>query len=319
MNKNVETIISKIKEHDKIAFFHHNNIDGDSFSCSYGLLLAVKKAFPNKKLVWVCDEEEMRINFPWLAYDKSVVAKEIDNTYLAIIGDTSSINKVVNYDQLEKAKEIICFDHHQNDINIKHDFFWKDSTLPASSLQAIEIAMNLGVELNEEIAFNLSIGVLTDTGNFTYSLGDSRPVKAFSQMLEYISNEKMDFFWNNMRRKTMRDIDVERFFFDNLKFDGKVAYVVFDKKDTEAFSDINFKLKIHSIGNIEGYPIWAVFVIEAGEDHDRCKLHFRSNGPNVSSVAIEYNGGGHIRAAGAKVRYSETTISDVLKKLNNLA
>lgn len=319
MNKELELIINEIKNNDKIAIFNHNNIDGDSFSCSYGLLLAIKKTFPEKEVVWVLDQEEMKKNFTWLKVNQAYCVDDIDSSYLAIIGDTSSMNKVSQYDKLIKANKIICFDHHQNDINIKHDIFWKNSDLPASTIQAIEIAKELNVDFDEEIAFNLMIGLLTDTGNFQYSLGNHIPVQYFAEMLKFISNDTMDNFWRNMRKRTVRDIEVEKFFYENIKFEGKVAYVVFNEEDTAKFADINFKLKIYSIGNIENYPIWAIFVKETHNNHVDLKLHFRSNGPNVSKIAIDLGGGGHIRAAGAKIKYSENVIEKILENLNKLA
>lgn len=311
-------IVEKIKEAKKLAIFHHNNIDGDSWSCSYGLLLALKLRFPEKEIVWVADEEDLKHNFPWLSYDSSVVVTEIDASYTAIIGDTASQVKLTQYDQLIKAKEILCFDHHRNPIDIKHNIFWSEPTYPASSIQAFEIAEALGVEFNEEIAFNMLLGILTDTGNFAYSLANTKPVETFVKLLKYVSNEKMDFFWTSLRRRTMRDIEVEKFFLENLKFDGKVAYVYFNLKDASQFSDVNFKVKIHSIGNIEKFPIWAIFVEAEQDNKTYLKLHFRSNGPEVSKVAIAHGGGGHIRAAGAKVVLEDKTLETVLRELNEL-
>lgn len=311
-------IVEKIKAANKIAIFHHNNIDGDSWSCSYGLLLALKARFPEKHIVWVADEEDLKQNFPWLDYDKNVVVSDIDSSYIAIIGDTASEAKLTHYEQLLKAKEILCFDHHRNPIDIKHDVFWSEPTYPASSIQAYEIAEALDVPFNQDIAFNMLLGILTDTGNFAYSLANTKPVETFAKLLKYVSNEKMDSFWTQLRRKTMRDIEVEKFFLENLKFDGKVAYVYFDLKSSEAFSDVNFKIKIHSIGNIENYPIWAIFVEADQEGKKVLKLHFRSNGPEVSKVAIAHGGGGHIRAAGAKVPLEDRTLETVLQELNEL-
>lgn len=311
-------IIERIKASDKLAIFHHNNIDGDSWSSSYGLLLALKSKFPNKQIVWVANKEDLAHNFKWLPYDESVVVTEIDNTFTAIIGDTASEIKLDYYDQMLKAKEILCFDHHRNQIDIKHDVFWSEPTYPASAIQAFEIAKALDVQFNEEIAFNLLLGILTDTGNFSYSLANPKPVQAFAELLQYVSNEKMDFFWTNLRRRTLRDVEVEKFFLENLKFDGKVAYVYFTKHDAAQFADVNFKIKIHEIGNIEKYPIWAIFVEAEQEGKTYLKLHFRSNGPEVSKVAIAHGGGGHIRAAGAKVILEEHTFRNVLKELNNL-
>ena len=42
-------------------------------------------------------------------------------------------------------------------------------------MQAFEIVKSLDVTLDEESSFFLLIGLLTDTGNFTFSLADSLP------------------------------------------------------------------------------------------------------------------------------------------------
>ncbi|RTZ68772.1 MAG: hypothetical protein DSZ21_01130 [Tenericutes bacterium] len=53
----IDKIISLIEQNDKIAIFHHKRPDGDSISSSYGLLLALQKKYPNKKIVYLADEE----------------------------------------------------------------------------------------------------------------------------------------------------------------------------------------------------------------------------------------------------------------------
>lgn len=314
----INQIIEKIKEYNKITIFNHSNIDGDSWSCSYGLLLALKKKFPNKQIVWFADEEDLAKNFGWLHYDKSIVTNEVTSDSLVIIGDTCSISKLPFHEEMIKGKELICFDHHRNANELNTSIFWSEPTYPASAIQAYEIAKALEVEFDEQIAFNLLIGLLTDTGNFSYSLANPKPVLAYAELLKFVTNEKMDFFWSSLRRRTMRDIEVEKFFLSNLKFDGRVAYVYFDLQDAQAFDDVNFKIKIHSIGNIEKFPIWAIFVEVKEHDKIMVKLHFRSNGPEVSKVAIAHGGGGHIRAAGAKIEYTPHMLSSILKELNEL-
>lgn len=311
----IAKIIQMISKHDKIAIFHHNNIDGDSLSCSYGLLLALKEKWPAKKIVWIVNEAEMAKNFPFFTYDKKVVKTSIDNSYLAIIGDTAAEKQVFNYPELIKATKIICFDHHQNDINIKHDLFWSEPNYSASALQAIEIIEHLDIKLNEEIALALMIGIITDTGNFAYSLNDPKPPQYFAKLLTHISQAKMDWWWNNFRARTLNDIEITKVFYENLKFKEHVAYVVFDQKLSKRFQDVNFKIKISNIANIVGYPIWCLFVYE----DDILKIHLRSNGPDVSKLAITYGGGGHIRAAGAKVAKDKIAIDKIVTSLNEIA
>lgn len=313
-----QQIARVIEKNQKIAIFHHNNIDGDSFSSSYGLLLAIKKKYPNKEVVWVADEEEIAKNFPWIKYESKYVVSTIDDSYLAIIGDTAAINKVSFYDELVKANYIICFDHHQNSIDIKHDLYWQESTYPASTLQAMEIIDALNVEYDEEIAYALILGIITDTGNFTYSLANPKPVDYYAKLLNYISDATMDKFWNQMRRKTIREIEVQKFMYNNLKFEKKINYVYFKHEDSLAFKDINFKMMIHSIGNINDHHIWALFVEIEKEGVMYLSVHLRSNGPDVSQVAMKYGGGGHKRAAGAKIKLEKWTLAELLNDLNNI-
>ena len=312
--------IKYIDKHDKIAIFHHVNIDGDSLSSSYGLLLAIKQKYPNKEVKWVVNEEEMAKNFGWFPYNKEYVAKEIDSSYLAIIGDTSVSKRINGYDEFLKTETRICFDHHLIiEEDLKFDLHWRDGSYPASSIQAVLIAEELGIKLNEETSFALMIGILTDTGNFKYSLANSEPVYKFASLIDNISNEKMDWFWNTFHKKTIRQIEVQKHFYNNMKFDRKVSYVYFDEKTLEEFSDINFKIMIHSIGNIENYPIWAIFSEVRDEDGKlRVKGSLRSNGPIVADVAKNYGGGGHARAAGMSYMVGEKTLQNVLDDLNNL-
>jgi nanoRNase/pAp phosphatase (c-di-AMP/oligoRNAs hydrolase) len=44
----IKLIAKKIKESKKIVLFHHIMADGDSISCSYGLLKSLKSKFPKK-------------------------------------------------------------------------------------------------------------------------------------------------------------------------------------------------------------------------------------------------------------------------------
>lgn len=314
----INKIVEKIKQYDKITIFNHSNIDGDSWSCSYGLLLAIRKKFPRKQVFWFADESDLAHHFPWLPYDKNVVTNEVTADSLVIIGDTASEIKLPFYSEMKKGAEIACFDHHRNPIDIEVQTFWSEPTYPASAIQAYEIAKALEVEFDEEVAFNLLLGILTDTGNFAYSLANPKPVNAFADLVSHVSNAKMDFFWTSLRRKSLRDIEIEQFFFNNLQFNGKVAFVHLNLKDAAAFADVNYKIKIHSIGNIENYPIWAIFVEVMENGIHKVKLHFRSNGPEVSKVAIAHGGGGHIRAAGTKIEFKSNTIESILKELNEL-
>jgi len=313
----IDKIISLIEQNDKIAIFHHKRPDGDSISSSYGLLLALQKKYPNKKIVYLADEEYLGKYFSWFDFDKSSFVTEIDNSYLTIIGDVSIIDRIQYSDEFKKGKNKIIFDHHKNEKDSEVDIFWHEPEYPAAAMQATEIAFALDFKMNEEIAFALALGLLTDTGNFMYSLANAKIVKLYAQLLEYISNEKMSELFNNFKRKTKEDIEMTSWLLNNLQFKGKVSYVIIPKEMTEKYDRMSFKFKVNTIGNIEGYPIWAQFTY--AEDQEKClyEVGLRSNGPHVNEVAKKHNGGGHNRASGCKAK-NEKEVKKILKDLNNL-
>lgn len=319
MNKEILKKIKKaIIKSEKIALFHHETIDGDSLSCFYGLYLALKHNFQNKKIVLVGDKDDITRGMGMLKPNLEGLVDQIDNSFLTIIGDTSSKKKIVKLEEYEKGNLKICFDHHQNNPEIPMDIFWHEPKYHASAMQAYEIVKFMKLKLNEEVAFFLMVGLLTDTGQFSFSLNDSLIPQYYSELLKYISKEKMDFYFTTMKRKTMQDIEIMKFIYSNLKIDGQVAYVVVNKETIAKFSDARMKIFLSSFGNVEGTNLWVMFSEMEKEGKWGYKLHLRSNGPDVSKYAQNNNGGGHIRASGAFVPFEEKNIEKIIKELNEL-
>ncbi len=294
-----QQIVEALKNADKIALFHHINPDGDTLSSSYGLALALRQIFPEKQIAWVINREAIVDRFPWIELDESIIKESIDETWTTVIGDTSAINRIDRKEEFLKGKTKICFDHHRNTPDYDYDIMWIESSWIASSLQAVEIAKALEVEFDENIAFHLGIGILTDSGNFVYSRANPHPVLAFSELLEHISNEKMDFLYQQLKRRTKDDIEMAQYILNNMQFKGNLTYLKASKEDSEKYGGKNLKIKVNQMANIEGYDRWAIFVEMADKDPEEGIIaEFRSLGCNTSEVAIAHGGGGHIRASG---------------------
>ncbi len=117
MKQVIKKIILQIEKADKIAFFHHVDPDGDSLSCSWALVKALKKQYPKKTIKWVADLKYIKKRFSYLKIDQNDIVSDIDSNWLTIIGDTSVKSRIYNYHVFEKGQVKICFDHHQNEID----------------------------------------------------------------------------------------------------------------------------------------------------------------------------------------------------------
>ncbi len=307
-------IFQKIKDNNKIALFQHVNPDGDSISSSNGLAWAIKEAFPEKEVVIVSNYDYLAEHFAFLDFDKSIFVNEIDDTYLGIVGDVSVADRIINIEELKKAKEIICFDHHQNETDIEPTLFWHEPTYPASAIQAFEIAQEFGIKFSEKTSLLLLIGILTDTGFFKYSAANPKPMLAVAALLENVSNERMNKLHTGFAMRTKEDIEISKYILANIQYDENVAYVLFDKDVVDKFGYIKLKIKVNSIGNIEGTNIWAFFVNQEDDGKMIWSCNMRSSAPNIVTVAKKYGGGGHMKACGAKVNTKE----EVMKVIEDL-
>ena len=313
MKKQAKEIAKLIKKHNKIILFHHKKPDGDSISCSYGLMKAIQKKYPNKEVKWHADKEYIKEYQSNIVKDFKDNVNDINDEWLAIIGDAAINERIYGLELFEKAGTKISFDHHQNDPNMKFDYYWQEKTLGASSVQAYHIAKALKFKFNEEIAISLLIGILTDTFNFMYSLADRRPIDAAKDLLQYISNDRIDSFYQYIKRRKQEDVKFHSFVLSNYKSEKNVAFLYMKDSDLKKMKlNINDVSKVNLLANIENIYVW-MFIIEDKEN--KCiKISLRSLGVDVNKIANKFDGGGHVRASGIKLDLDWTLPPKVIKE-----
>ncbi|MCP4336810.1 MAG: bifunctional oligoribonuclease/PAP phosphatase NrnA [Mycoplasma sp.] len=313
-------ILNLILESEKIALFHHINPDGDTLSSSYGLALALKKRFPSKEIKVVGNYEELSSNLPFSNIKSALFTEEIDENWLAIVGDTSNLERIEKKEMFLKAGKTACFDHHTTEPNYKFNAFWSEPNWIASTLQALEIVKKLKIELDEEIAYHLMIGIITDSGQFSFSLADPRPVKAYAYLLEYIENKTMDSFFYEFKKKEVKDLEIEAFILNQIKFSDSCVFLKVTNQNLKelGIDKKQIKAKVNKLGNIEGFNVWALFIEVLTETQVYIKGSLRSNGPNVARVAEKYGGGGHVRAAGL-IAQDWKEVDKIISNLNSIS
>lgn len=300
MKKEIKKIVKLIKKSNKIALFHHVGPDGDTLSSSYGLMKALQLKFPNKEIKWLADKESIEKRFSFIVNDFNDTIESIDSSWTVIIGDNAVKERIYGEEEFMKGGIKICFDHHQNQINFEHDVYWQQSDLGASSVQAYEVAKALKVPFDSKTALAMIFGILTDTYNFTYSLNDTRPVRAAADLMEFIDKNEMDEMYKEYRKRTQKDIAFQAFALSNYKVQSGIAFLKITAADQKKLKmDAAQVSRVNTIGNIEGVDAWMFFVEDKENEMIRCSL--RSIGFPVNLLANKFGGGGHIRASGIKL------------------
>lgn len=310
----IKKIIDKIEQYENIALFTHVLPDGDSLSSSYGLALALKENYPKKNIKVVSDYKYLKNAFPFMKLKKSMFVNNIDKSYLTIIGDVSIKSRILKYDQFHKGKEKIIYDHHVNGSNAEPTIFWHEPNYAASSLQAAEIAFALKEKYSEETVLALLFGILTDTGFFRYSFNDPKPPLIYSKLVAMTEEKTMNDLFTAMSTKSVKDIEVQKYIFENLKFKKNVSYVYFDDKFVKKYGYTTIKAKLNTIANIDKKDIWAFFM-HIDETNIPIKVSIRSANRDINAIAVNHLGGGHLRAAGAKA-YNKNEMLKIVDELS---
>jgi phosphoesterase RecJ-like protein len=165
-----------------------------------------------------------------------------------------------------------------------------------------DLAGLLGVDLTEEIADALYVGLVTDTGKFMYENTDARSHRMAAALVE----AGVDV--NDVYRRLYEHVPIEKLrlvarALENIEmFDGVLAVTYISKDDYEATGadEVLTEGVIDYLRTLDGMLIAAVVrdQREGGRAARKVSLRSTDGRIDVSAIARKNGGGGHQRAAG---------------------
>lgn len=302
----------RIQQANNILISAHVNPDGDAIGSSFGLALVLQNLGKNAKVI---KNDDYPTNLEFLKRDDLYFNDDFEEIDLFIAVDSADIKRIgISKTYFDKAKSTVCIDHHITnegyaDINI---------ILRSSSTceMLAEMLMDYDVYIPQDAATYFYLGILTDTFRFSYMSANSTTLRVAANLLDI--NADKHLIHENLYEK----LNTNLLFFQSEVI--KNATRIGDKiiaakitKDLVAKYGLDFD-KIENIvsvlRSIDGIEVSAI-VREEGDIEQ--KLSFRSqNIIDVSKIAKEFGGGGHIRAAGASCKGSVDEVFSIL--LNRL-
>jgi phosphoesterase RecJ-like protein len=234
-----------------------------------------------------------------------------------ILLDTSDLQNIGPMrDLVCRAKEVFIVDHH----NIIPAPFFSGICDPAAASTcelAVELATAMGAALSFDAAFAAYTGIVYDTGFFAYQKTTARSLRAAITLLELGVNPT-EAYQNLCENAEVRSLLLQKKAFASLKIHcgGQVASQTLRMEDfTEAGavnddSDgfVNTPLRAKDI-------MVSILVKESRDGKVKCSL--RSKGDiDISKIARDLGGGGHINAAGFKSNMDiDTTLALTLTEI----
>lgn len=158
------------------------------------------------------------------------------------------------------------------------------------------------IKLTKQITYPLYAAISSDTGCFKYSSATPDTYRVAAELME----TGIDYSEINhllFSSKTEKQLKAEGFVSSVCRVvaGGKVAYACIEQKDLSALAvDMeDFETAVDIVRSVMGVEV--AFVVKEKSGNGIFRVSLRSTGADVSRVAAEFGGGGHIRASGCAV------------------
>jgi phosphoesterase RecJ-like protein len=287
----------------------HRSPDGDAIGGVFGLAQVIRQGGA-EPLIALYEPPPARYAFltetaQWYAWDETreVLEKECDAVIILDTCSKSQLEPIGPF--LSHAPPILVIDHHitRDDIGTRPDDLRVfDDTASATCLILAEWAAAHGVELKGPVATALFVGIATDTGWFRFSNTDARTMRMAANLVEG-GVDIGDLHVRINQNAPVEKLRLTARLLDSLDLhaDGRLVVLSIRRKDfadTGADDSMTEDL-VNEAMRLESAEAAIMFT---ETDDGMIRANFRSKRlVDVSRLASRFGGGGHARAAGARM------------------
>jgi len=316
----VKKVMDILRIYSNFLLTTHINPEGDAL----GSMLALGQLLEGmgKKAIMVSDHKVPSVYefLPKSELIRTRMDKNIDYD-VAVVVDCPNLDRVGRVKELIKDdKMILNIDHHVSNINFGK-VNWVNAKVSSCGEMIYSLFKEMDCKIDKDIATNLYITILTDTGSFRYSNTSSQTHRIAGELIEHgldVSTIQSKIY----ERRGANEIKLLGFALSDLKVEeeGKIAYITItcnmakerniELKGTEEF--VNFPR------SVDGVEV-ALFFRE--EKNGSIHISFRSKSDiDVNKIASVFGGGGHAKASGCLIKgrmdeVKEKVLAEVAKEI----
>ncbi len=317
------TLKKIIENNNSFLLTTHVNPDADAIGSEIAFYFILKEL---GKKVFIINHSETPYNLEFLdkdkvieKYDEQKHSKIFNEVDMLVALDFNRSDRVVSMqNRFNESKKLkICIDHHQDEEKFV-DHFFIDTNYAATGQIIYDFIKKTGiVKLNYETSYPIYAAIMTDTGSFRFERTTPEIHFIAADLIEHgvVPGEVYDRIYDQSKFSKIRLLGAALETMQLFGKDKKISYMVIKQEtlkkldavesDTENF--VNYNL------SVEGVVIGLLFI----ELKEGFKVSFRSKGTiPMNKLANEFGGGGHINAAGARIRDGKLDefISKILNK-----
>jgi phosphoesterase RecJ-like protein len=317
MKASFHEIAGAINQANRIAILSHVRPDCDAIGSQLALALSLQQL---GKEVSAWNEDGLPESFRFLKKSDLIhrppnVPEEFD---LAIALDTASQQRLgVALHAIRRADQWINIDHHASNPGYG-DLVYIDTGAPATGQIVYEFLRTENLPLTPAAADALYAAISTDTGSFRYANVTARTFEIAAELLKSgidaaaIANHLYESY-PKRRVQLLGEILPQAMFDSN----DKVASLTLTNETKQRLGiqpdDIDGLIDcVRSVDTV----VVALFFEELPEGRIRLSMRSKNNRLDVNKICTEFGGGGHPRAAGARIRGNmEEVRSKVLNRV----
>jgi phosphoesterase RecJ-like protein len=325
-NKNISLIKEKLLQAHKIAIISHENPDGDTIGSAIALSLLLKAL---NKRTYLLINDNMPEFLRWLPEAKNYIIFEEEPEKVKNIIETADVLVHIDYNSLGRTGKMekvlskfrgfsIMIDHHPSPEDIADfSFSYPQYSSTAEVLYNFLVLADWADLIDKDIATAIYVGIITDTGNFTFNSSSPQLFRIVAELLEK-GIDKDDIYakvFYNFSLDRMRLVGFA--LSQRMEFwqEYSTAFIYLYQKDLKQFN--HQKGDTENLVNMIFYIRGVKFALLFIEKKDHIKISLRSRGDFPANyVAKKYfYGGGHLNAAGGKYFAS---MEETLSKLKEI-
>lgn len=310
--KELEKFKNFIDKANSIAISAHINPDGDALGSALGLRKSLELYGKKADVIKISQVDDYLKFLPQIENYKDPSQKEYD---LFIIVDCSEFDRIDKAIEICKnSKNVLVIDHHKGG-SIKTDLNIIHSDSPASCELVYEIIKRLNLPMDKEIATLLYAGLVTDTGRFLYSNISELTFYTAADLYKIGADFEM-IYKNLYQNKEISKLQFENHLLNKVEFKKPYALVGVSQKTCKDFGVQmgDSESVVNMLRDLKGIEV-ACLVKEYGENEYKISLRSKDY-LDVSEIARNNGGGGHIRASGFTL--NADSMDEALNKMRKI-
>ena len=319
-NSKFEQIAEAIRENQRFAVLGHVRPDGDALGSQLAMGLSLR-TLGKEVLIW--NEEGMLDKYSFLPQSKLLTKppatpEDVDVMFAL---DTAIQNRLgTALPAVKSSKLCINIDHHPSNPGYG-DIVYIDPKAPATGQILFELMTNAKLPIDSDIATNLYVAISTDTGSFQYPNTTARTFEIAAELVRAgvdVGRVSQATYENYPRRR----VELLRDLLGTMRFDANDRVASFSlsiasAKKLGVLPEDNEGLIDH-LRAIQGVIV-AIFFEELPDGKVRVSMRSKTENVNVCAICEKFGGGGHVLAAGARVRGSLAEVeTKVLEEVRNV-